>query len=100
MKMNRTILEMVCRAMRYLHRNQNKMKGHFGGPGLIICMLLWFGTPSPTLGQTEEVKDLLKQIEKLETKQAQPRSRPAAGIPEEVVEEEVVDDADSLSDPA
>lgn len=88
MKMNRTILKMVCRAVRYLHRNQNKMKGHFGGAGLIICMLLWFGTPSPTLGQTEEVKDLLKQIEKLETKQAQPRSRPAAGIPEEVVEEE------------
>ncbi|MDP6053283.1 MAG: hypothetical protein QF879_13135, partial [Candidatus Latescibacteria bacterium] len=71
--------------MRKLHRNQHKMKGRFGGSGLIICMLLWFGTPSPILGQTEEVKDLLKQIEKLETKQAQPRSRPAAGKPEEVV---------------
>lgn len=57
--------------------------------GLTFCMILWIGTSGSAHGQTDEEKDLLKQIEKLETKKAQPRIRPAAGKPEEVVEEVV-----------
>ena len=93
MKMDQIIPKMVYFSMQDSHRNQNRLIYRYKWLGLVIGMVLCFGIPSPTLAQTEDVKDLLKQIEKLDTKQAQPRPRPAAGKPEGVVETVVEEEA-------
>jgi TolA-binding protein len=56
-----------------------------------LCMglsLMLFGLPSPGRAQSQDAEKLLKELEKLEAKTAQPRLRPAAGKPVEEVAEQ------------